>query len=254
MTDANDSTTETLVGTPSDEAPQVLATGRTDITTLYVSMSGGHPDRDDAGYLRWHTLDHRPEQYRLAGLRSSLRIVSTPECREMRAASDERFNAVDHVMTYFFADLDGLGPFYDLAVALKEAGRIPYLLPAVERGAYAVETMAAAPRIKAGADVLPWWPATGVYLLVEREATDVTALTEVAGVAGVWSGRAVATDISDAREGQQITYCFLDDDPVETAGRLKPVLEERWQKGNIRPLFAAPFHVLVPREWNRYLP
>ena len=254
MTDANDKTLESLVGTPSDEAPAVLATGRTDISTLYVSMSGRHPDMDDAGYLRWHTLDHRPEQYRLASLRSSLRIVSTPECRAARAACDPRFDAVDHVMTYFFADVEGLDDFYQLAVALKEAGRIPYLLPAVERGAYAVDRMAAAAEIKAGADVLPWWPASGVYLLVEESDSDATPLIEVGGVGGIWSARAIPTDISDAAEGQQISYLFLDADPVATARRLQPVLEERWQKSGIKPLFAAPFHVIVPGDWHRYLP
>ena len=39
---------------------------------------GAIPTGRDAEYLRWHTLDHRPEQHRLAGVRASLRLVSTP--------------------------------------------------------------------------------------------------------------------------------------------------------------------------------
>ncbi len=58
--------------------------------------------------------------------------------------------------------------FNALSVALREAGRAPSLLPTVERAAYRLDGMAAAPRIKIGADVLPWWPAKGVYVLVER--------------------------------------------------------------------------------------
>ena len=54
--------------------------------------------------------------------------------------------------------------------------------------------------------------------------------------------------------GLQITYCFLDDDPVDTARRLAPVLEKRWSSGEVRPLFAAPFHTLVPHAWDRYCP
>ena len=67
-----------LPGTPSDQITEVLATGRGDVTTLFVSMARRHPDGADAEYLRWHTLDHRPEQHRLAGVRASLRLVSTP--------------------------------------------------------------------------------------------------------------------------------------------------------------------------------
>ena len=79
----------TLAGTASDECPEVLATGRTDVTTIYASLSKRHPDGLDASYLEWHSLDHRPEQHRLAQLRASFRMVSTPECRSARAASDE---------------------------------------------------------------------------------------------------------------------------------------------------------------------
>src|SRR5207302_5726582 len=60
-----------LVGEPSDDVPQMLATGRSDVTTIYVSMTARHPDGRDADYLEWHSLDHRPEQHRLHALRAS---------------------------------------------------------------------------------------------------------------------------------------------------------------------------------------
>lgn len=91
-----------LVGTPSDDAPAILATGRTDITTLFVSMSARHPEGHDADYLEWHSLDHRPEQHRLESLRASLRLVSTPACRAARVIANERYEATDHLMTYLF--------------------------------------------------------------------------------------------------------------------------------------------------------
>src|SRR6202012_2958544 len=100
-----------LEGTPSDDAPAILATGHNDIGVVFVSMSGRHPEGRDADYLQWHSLDHRPEQYRLAALRSSVRIVSTPACRAARAASDKRFDATDHVMTYLFKDASLLSGF-----------------------------------------------------------------------------------------------------------------------------------------------
>ncbi|MDZ4264496.1 MAG: hypothetical protein U1D00_02115, partial [Mycobacterium sp.] len=90
-----------LPGTPSDEVPGVLAEGHGDVTTLFVSMARRHPDGADADYLRWHTLDHRPEQHRLSAVRASLRLVSTPACRSVRACSRGRYDEIDHVMTYF---------------------------------------------------------------------------------------------------------------------------------------------------------
>jgi hypothetical protein len=233
-----------IAGPPSDEIPDVLATGRTDVTTFYVSMSTRHPQGRDAEYLEWHCFDHRPEQYRLSALRGSLRIVSTPACRAARAASHARYDAVDHVMTYLFADLAALDPFVALGAALANAGRTPYLLPAVERSVV-------------GSDVLPWWPARGVYLLVEQGESPASDLVEIPGVAGAWWGAGISTKDPYATAdngGLQITYCFLDGDPVDTAERLRPVLEKRWSQGGVAPLLAAPFHTVVPHDLRRHLP
>jgi hypothetical protein len=52
----------------------------------------------------------------------------------------------------------------------------------------------------------------------------------------------------------QITYCFLDGDPVETAERLHPVLSKRWADTGIVPLLAAPFHVVLGQDIGRHLP
>src|SRR5689334_18137605 len=216
----------TLPGTPSDEVADVLAAGRGDIATLFVSMAKRHPEGRDAEYLRWHTLDHRPEQHRLAAVRASLRLVSTPECRAARAQGDERFDAIDHVMTYFFSDQSGLASFLELSSALGGADRKLPLLTPVQRGVYAIEHKSAAPRIKAGADVLPWWPIRGVYLLLESAATPPNDLVDVDGVGGLWTVASQDVDarLASAPAGQTLTYCFLDDDPIETSQRLQPVL------------------------------
>jgi len=246
-----------LVGTPSDDVPAMLATGRTDVTTIYVSMSTRHPDGRDADYLEWHSLDHRPEQHRLRGLRASFRVVSTPACRAARAASDPRYDAVDHVMTYLFTGPDALPVFNDLNAAMAEVGRTPYLLPAVERAVYHLDGTVAAPRVKVGADVLPWWPATGVYLVIERGESSPTRLAGVPGVGGVWWGGAVPMEPPYATAdttGLQIAYCFLDDEPAVVGERVRPVLESRWNRSSVSPLFAAPFHALVDYDWGRYVP
>jgi hypothetical protein len=246
----------TLPGTPSDDVDGVLAAGRGEIGTLFVSMARRHPDRRDAEYLRWHTLDHRPEQHRLAGVRASLRLVSTPDCRSARAHSDEHFDAIDHVMSYFFTDQSGLTPFLELSTALGGADRKLPLLPPVQRGVYAVAQKVAAPQVKIGADVLPWWPVRGMYLLLETGATAAPDVLDIDGVAGVWSAasHSVHSGLAKDPAGQTISYCFLDDDPVETAERLRPALEKRWSENGVAPLLAAPFHPVVPHEWDRYVP
>jgi hypothetical protein len=250
-------TTTNLPGTPSDDADGVLALGGSVIELAYVSMSARHPEGRDVDYLRWHCFDHRPEQYRLDTIRASLRLVSTPECRAARAASDDRFDATDHVMNYFFSDASGLKPFHDLGRELGKVGRIPELLPAVERGVYAFDGRSAAPEAKVGADVLPWWPATGVYLLVEQGNASAAPLVGVDGVAGAWWA-AAAADVPEqyslARAGDQLTYLFLDDDPVTVAGRLRPVLEQRWADTGAVGLLGAPFHVARADDLGRHLP
>ncbi|OBK18104.1 hypothetical protein [Mycobacterium asiaticum] len=238
----------TLPGTPTDEDADVLAAGNGNISTLFVSMAARHPHGADADYLRWHSLDHRPEQYRLPTLRASLRLVSTPECRSARVASRDPLDPVDHVMTYFFSDRDGLEAFTELGRALRDAGRMMPLLPPVQRGVYEVTRKSASPRVKVGADVLPWLPLRGVFLLVERGNAPSNELAHIDGVAGVWSAATVQ------EPAQWISYCFLDADPVTTAKRLRPVLEAGWRTAGTEALLAAPFHAVVPYEWDRYVP
>lgn len=246
-----------LVGTPSDESPGILAVGRSDVTIVYTSLSKRHPYGRDAEYLEWHSLDHRPEQHRLRQLRASFRMVSTPACRAARAASNERYDEADHLQSYFFTDLTAMTSFNELSVALRNAGRAPYLLPLVERGAYRVDGMAAAPRIKIGADVLLWWSAKGVYFMIERGRAPVGDLVDVPGVGGAWWGEAEPLEPPFAtrdNSGLHVSYLFLDDEPPAVAERLRPLLEQRWTTMGIEPLLAAPFHSLVAYEWDRYLP
>jgi hypothetical protein len=241
-------------GRASDEAPEILATGRSDVTILFTSMSARDPLGADAEYLRWHTFDHRPEQFRLDGIRSSLRIASTPACRAARAASDPKLDATDHVMTYFFTGAAALEPFNDLATALRETGRMSHMLPSVQRGVYSVCERHSAHRVKLGADVLPWWPAKGVYLLIETGAASAAGLVEVPGVAGIWQASAAPSPYSSAAPDQHIAYLFLDGEPLETAEILRPMLQERWDNSQVQPLLAAPFYCVIPHEWDRYLP
>jgi hypothetical protein len=221
----------------------------------FISLSAREPEGRDAQYIEWHSLDHRPEQYRLAGLRNALRLVSTPACRSARAASDGPLDAIDHVMTYLFTDAGSLPAFGALGAALDEVGRFPLRLPSVGYLTASLAGKAAAPRAVVGADVLPWRPALGVYLIIEEGLVSPEALIETPGVAGTWwfRGDLAPAPYDDAR-GRQITYCYLDDDPVQTAERLKEPLRRRWASGEAKGLLAAPFYPIEPFHWDRHLP
>jgi hypothetical protein len=247
----------TFEGVPSDDLPDVLATGRGDARFAYVSLSPRHPEGRDAEYLEWHSLDHRPDQYRLAALRHSLRLVSTPACRNARAASTEAFDATDHVMTYLFSGAEAMAPFVALGGALMAGGRMRQVrVPYVGAMVAQVAGKIAAPRAACGADVIPWRPALGVYLIIEQGHASPEALVEVAGVAGAWwyHGDAGPGPHGLEGRGRQITYCYLDDDPVEAAARLRGPLQARWASSGVQPLLAAPFFTVVPFEWTRHLP
>ena len=239
-------------GDPSDELPGVLAIGGTDVTTAFVSMSARHPEGRDAEYVEWHTLDHAPEQRRLTSLRHAFRTVSTPACRAARAISTERYDDVDHLMTYFFAGRSDREHFGALGRALADGGRMPLRLPSVAMGSFDLVGRAAARRVLVGADAVPWRPCTGVYLLVEQGSGDAGGLVEQPGVAGVWS---FATDESAQGEpALQLTYCFLDGDPLPTAAALRAPLEARWADDDVVPFLAAPYLPVVPFDWARHLP
>ncbi|MBJ7483168.1 hypothetical protein [Brevundimonas sp.] len=245
-----------LHGTPSEQLPDVLGTGETAVRFVFFSLSARHPDGRDAEYIAWHSLDHRPEQYRLPQIRNALRLVSTPACRAARAASAEPYDAADHVMTYMFTDEGGIPGFNVLGNALNEGGRMPIRLPSVGFMTSELVGKVAAARAVAGADVIPWRPALGVYLIIERGQASPASLVDIPGVAGVWwfdGLEAPAPYNSDAR-GLRITYCFLDADPVATGEALRAKVTERWSSGEVEPLLAAPFFVIVPFEWDRYLP
>lgn len=247
---------EHFAGTPSDACPAILATGRTDANLVFLSLSQREQAGKDLEYLVWHTMDHRPEQYRIAGLRHSLRVVSTPQCRAVRAASTAEFDAVDHVIAYLFTDPEAMPSFHALYTALCDNGRFEPKLPPVGFVVGDCAGRSAAPRVVVGADVVPWRPLLGIYLIVEDGQSPADELVDVPGVAGVWwfDGIDCPAPFNGSSLGRQVTLCFLDQDPVETATPIAEVLARRWNKGGVQGLLAAPFHAVVPFDLSRHLP
>ena len=129
-------------------------------------------------------------------------------------------------------------------------------MPTVEAGYLQLAGKIAAPRAVAGADVMPWRPARGLYLLVEQGAKSPAELVDLPGVAGIWWHGGGEPPLAGFRNnsGLQISYCFLDDDPLQVAARIGERLQRRWSDGDVVPLLAAPFYQPLPFEWDRYLP
>ncbi|MDP1806402.1 MAG: hypothetical protein Q8K72_14605 [Acidimicrobiales bacterium] len=233
--------------------------GGTDVRVAVVSMSARHPEGRDAEYLEWHGLDHLPEQFRLAGIRAGTRWVSTPACRAARAASEGRYDEVDHVVAYLLAEpvASTLDDFFGLGAALREAGRMPVRLPPVELAGWELQSTAAAEAALVGADVLPWRPMRSVYVLLEEGlGVPIGALLAVPGVAGGWTydGSARLHDRLAPMAGWCLTTLFLDRDPAVVGADLAPVLADRWASTEVIPHLAAPFVTVTPFEWDRHLP
>jgi len=258
-------TTDGAVGTPSDADPRIASFGNGDAVAAVVSLSSRHAEGLDAEYLRWHVLDHLPEQYRLVGLRLGQRWVSTPACRAARAASTAPYDAVDHVVQYLFAEpVDAaLANFFPLGTALGGIGRMSMRLPRVQVGGWDLIGTAVADRILVGAAVAPWRPAAGVYLLVEQltptgeaDTIDLEELVGAPGVFGAWSYRGAEPrhPMMASTAGLVLTVCYVDDAPVDVAAGLRPVLTRRWADGSRTPLLAGPFERVVAGEWDRHLP
>lgn len=236
----------------------------------YFSLSGHAESGDDRPYLAWHQLDHMPEQYQLPGLVLGQRWAATDDCRAARIAADDRWAGTEHVVCYLMGEpldetVDG---FLDLGGRLARMGRFPLHLPSRYRGGLALLEAHAAPRVLIGADVVPFRPHRGVYLVVEAAGDEdgdphhrrvgdeaVPALLGTDGVAGVW---VFATSPEMRRDNfspgdRRVTVCYLDDEPVAVARRLEEVLRPVWA-ATAPPLLAGPYESMMRWDWERFGP
>ncbi len=210
--------------TPSDDVAGVLAVGRGDIGTLFVSMARRHPDGLDAGYLR---LAHPRPPARAASARRCARRhcgwcrhrqPSRP-CEKRRAVRRDRprHDVLLH-RSRWAGGVPGVcprrwvGPTANCpsfrrfsAVCTRSSTRRPHRGSRSQRCASVVARSGCvppdgvrddrrnpSPRRRRGR-----WPVDG----------------------GV---QAVDARLANAPAGQRLTYCFLDDDPVAVADSCGP--------------------------------
>jgi hypothetical protein len=238
----------------------------------FFSLTSHSPTGDDRPYLTWHMRDHMPEQYQLPGLLLGQRWASTPPCRAARAAEVDSWSSVEHVVCYLMGNPvdETIDEFLALGRRLADSGRYPHALPSQYRGGLRLLDAAAAPRVLVSAEVVPFRPHRGVYLVVDQPVraepqdgfvgrlhTEVLpTLVGVPGVAGVWSyTTSPGIRRSMFSEGHhRIIICYLDDDPAAVGERLSPVVEQVWATAPSQVLLAAPFESLVRWDIDRFGP
>ncbi len=241
----------------------------------FFSLTAGARSGDDDAYLRWHLLDHQPEQYSIPGLRLGTRWRADDECVAARLVASEQLAPVRHAIGYFMTDPiePTLVAFSQLGRRAAETGRYPEPATSHLLGAFHLQQGYAAPGVLVSAEAVPFRPHRGVVLLVEgigegdvaawarwHHVEHVPALLEVEGVAGVYSFRSSTLLGVGADQGTRfampmwdpgnryVTVVYVDDDLAATTHRLAGLLTERWASGVVTPELAGPFRSMVAYE------
>ena len=226
------------------------------------------PPGDDGSYLRWHLLDHMPEQYQLPGMQLGLRYLADADCTAARVAASGDLEGVGNLVNYLVGDpvQETHDDFMALGRRLTEMGRFPEHRPSLQLRMPALRRRYAAPQALISAEVVPWRPHRGVLVVVEQPGDEDLdtweqwldtehhpAVLATPGVAGVWVyGSSDAWTLHPATQGdpQHTTVIYLDEDPVRTTEVLRPVIEDRWRSGAVRPTFAGPLRSMI--EWEAW--
>jgi hypothetical protein len=224
------------------------------------------PGEDFSSYLRWHLLDHMPEQYQLPGIVYATRWIADAGCLDARIAGSGKFEGIGSIMNYLVGDpvQQTSEDFLELGPRLAELGRFPRARRSLQLRLLALLRWYAAPRVLISAEVVPFRPHLGVLAIVEEPASEdvpgwmqwlhakhFPALLDVPGVAGAWMyGSTETWDLPPRCQGspEYITVVYLDDDALATAKALIPLVEQRWASGAVRPLFAGPLRSIV--QWD----
>jgi hypothetical protein len=197
----------------------------------FTEVEAGH----HGTYNSWHLYDHLPEQLPLHGIAWGQRWVLTPALSS-RAAAQPPLDRVHYVTLYLLAEPleQTLEAFRGLGRRLRAEDRFHLHRRSHLSGAMEVRSMRAAPRVVVSAEAVPYRPNTGAHVRLTQDATPpVASLLNVPGVAGVWTF---------AGMDMQLTWCWLDDDPIAVSeainGTAPPPPTAR---------FSATLHTIDPR-------
>jgi hypothetical protein len=240
------------------------------VKAAFFSVTPPGPPDDDGRYLRWHLLDHMPEQYQLPGIQYALRYIADGDYLSGRMAASNHLDNVGNVVNYLVGEpvQQTHDNFMELGRRLAELGRYPDRRPFLQLRMPALLRWYAAPRALVSAEVVPFRPHRGVIVIIEEPVGDeVTvaswlkwlhtdhfpAVLATPGVAGSWLYGSTSTwNLHPATQGdpQYTTVIYVDDDPLATSVALRTLVEDRWRSGAVRPLFAGPLRTMI--EWEAW--
>lgn len=235
------------------------------VEAAFFSLTPPAPPDDDGTYLRWHLLDHMPEQYSLPGIVHGTRWIADGDYASARLAGSGPLTDVGNAVNYLVGEpvQQTHDDFMALGRRLAEVGRFPHRVPSLEVSFLALLHAYAAPRVLVSAPVVPFRPHRGVVLIVEEPANDnapwlqwlhrdhYPALLGEPGVAGVWMYGSTGLwrlHPNVQHDPRYVTVVYLDDDPLATTAALTRLVEERWASPAVRPLFAGPLRSMV--QWD----
>jgi hypothetical protein len=230
------------------------------------SLTAAAPPDDDGGYLRWHLLDHMPEQYQLPGIVHGLRWIADGDYLDHRFAADGPLGEVGNAVHYLVSDPveETFDDFVALGRTLRDNGRFPVARPSLQVAGLCLLQWQSAPHALISAEVVPFRPHRGILLIVEEPAEGRSnewlqwlhtehypALLATPGAAGAWTfGSTTAWQIPRGwrTDHQYITVVYLDDDPLIVTVAMAPLIEERWRSAAVRPVFAGPLRTMISWE------
>ncbi len=162
----------------------------------------------DDGYLRWHLLDHMPEQYQLPGIVHGLRWIADGDYPAHRIAAHGPLGDIGNVVHYLVGEpvAETMRDFVELGRVLREKGRMPAMRPLLQISGLRLLQWDSAPQTLVSGEVVPFRPHRGVLLIVEEpggerpdrwlqwlRAEHYPALLAVPGAAGVWTFGSICT-------------------------------------------------------------
>lgn len=234
---------------------------------VFSLTAASPPEPSDDAYLKWHLLDHMPEQYQLPGIVYGLRWIADGDYPQHRLASNGPLGEISNAVHYLVSDpvRETFDNFVALGRQLRENGRMPAMRPLLQISGLRLLQWHSAPQALVSAEVVPFRPHRGVLLIVEEPTGDrpdqwlewlhaehYPALLATPGVAGAWT---FGSNWNPAPRGwrtdpQYVTVVYLDDDPLAVTAALAPVVEERWRTVAVKPVFAGPLRSMI--SWDAW--
>ncbi|MCM3882166.1 hypothetical protein [Frankia sp. R82] len=236
------------------------------VRSTIFSLTGQEPAQTD--YLRWHLLDHMPEQYQLPGIVYALRYIADGDYPSARIAGNGPLANIGNIVNYFVGEPveQTHQEFLELGLRLAEIGRFPEHRPSLGLRSLALLRWYAAPAALVSAEVVPMRPHRGIVLILEEPTQEDVSpwlkwlhtdhypeVLKVPGVAGAWVyGSTGHWNLNPNFLGEPLyaSVIYLDQDPLETLKALTPLLEQRWASRQVRPLFAGPLR--TPIRWDAW--